>query len=51
MEKTMLKYKGVGLAAPQVGIHERIVLITLDDKKILALVNPKITSTSEDTTI
>ncbi len=51
MEKTMLKSKGVGLAAPQVGVHERIVLITLDNKKILALVNPKIISASKDTTV
>ena len=51
MEKTMLKSKGVGLAAPQVGVNERIVLITLDDKKILALINPKITSVSKNTTI
>ncbi len=51
MEKTMLKSKGVGLAAPQVGVHERIVLITLDDKKILPLINPKIITVSENTTI
>lgn len=51
MGETMLKSKGIGLAAPQVGVNERIILITLDNKKILPLVNPKIISVSENTTV
>ena len=51
MEKAMEAYKGVGLAAPQVGIHERIILVTLDNKKILAMINPNIISISEDTAV
>lgn len=51
MEETMVASKGVGLAAPQVGVNERIVLITLDDKKILTLINPKIIDVSENTKV
>lgn len=41
MLETMRKADGVGLAAPQVGILKRIVVIELGDL-ILELVNPKI---------
>ena len=51
MEETMLVNKGVGLAAPQVGINERIIIVTLDNKKIIALINPKIISVSENTAV
>lgn len=41
MVETMHKYNGVGLAAPQVGILKRIVVIDLyDDKGPIKLVNP-----------
>ena len=43
MLETMHKYNGVGLAAPQVGILKRVVVIDLyDDNRPLKLVNPKI---------
>ena len=43
MLETMHKYNGVGLAAPQVGILKRVVVIDLyDDNGPLKLVNPKI---------
>lgn len=43
MIETMHKYNGVGLAAPQVGILKRVVVIDLyDDNGPLRLVNPKI---------
>jgi len=48
MHETMIEANGVGLAAPQVGISERIVLITLDNKKILPLLNPEIMDFSEE---
>lgn len=48
MHETMIAANGVGLAAPQVGINERIVLITLDNKKVLPLINPEILEFSED---
>ena len=46
MIETMHKYNGVGLAAPQVGILKRIVVIDLyDDNGPLRLINPKILKT------
>jgi peptide deformylase len=51
MEETMILSKGVGLAAPQIGVHERVILITLGNKKILAMINPNITAVSEDTAV
>jgi peptide deformylase len=41
MVETMHKYNGVGLAAVQVGILKRMIVIDLyDDKGVLKLVNP-----------
>ena len=46
MIETMHKYNGVGLAAVQVGILKRIVVIDLyDDKGPIVLINPKIIKT------
>lgn len=46
MIETMHKYNGVGLAAPQVGILKRIVVIDLyDDNGPIVLINPVITKT------
>ena len=43
MIETMHKYNGVGLAAPQVGILKRVIVIDLyDGNPPLKLVNPKI---------
>ncbi len=43
MVETMHKYNGVGLAAPQVGILKRAIVIDLyDGEEPLQLVNPKI---------
>ena len=43
MVETLHAYNGVGLAAPQVGILKRVVVIDLyDDKGPMKLVNPKI---------
>ncbi len=41
MYETMTKYEGVGLAAPQVGILKRAVVINVGDGK-LELINPSI---------
>ncbi len=43
MKETMIKYDGVGIAAPQVGILKRIVVV-MNGKKIVTLVNPVILS-------
>lgn len=43
MVETMHKYNGVGLAAPQVGILKRVIVIDLyDGEEPFQLVNPKI---------
>ena len=44
MVETMHKYNGVGLAAPQIGLLKRLIVIDLyDDKGPIKLVNPEIT--------
>ena len=42
---------GVGLAAPQIGILKRAILVTLREKDILFMANPVITSFSAETEI
>src|SRR3990167_3035574 len=46
MEETMHSVKGVGLAAPQIGRNDRLVIITLNNGSILPLVNPEIIESS-----
>ena len=41
MLETMKDAPGVGLAAPQVGVSERLIVVSIEDKTFL-LVNPKI---------
>ena len=43
MKETMIKYDGVGIAAPQVGVLKRIVVV-MKGSKIVTLINPVITS-------
>lgn len=46
MIETMHKYNGVGLAAVQVGILKRVIVIDLyDDKGPIVLINPEIVKT------
>ncbi|MBQ8409969.1 MAG: peptide deformylase [Clostridia bacterium] len=42
MVQTMRSAGGVGLAAPQVGILRRIVVIEVEEGQLLELINPKI---------
>lgn len=53
MLETMYEAPGIGLAAPQIGVLERIVVIDTSDEKDqpLKLVNPEITWLSEETEI
>lgn len=53
MFETMYEESGVGLAATQVDIHQRIVVIDVseDKKNPLVLINPEITVKSEETLI
>lgn len=52
MAKTMYKNDGVGLAAPQVGVLKRIIVVDCDieseTKNPLVLVNPEILEASEE---
>jgi peptide deformylase len=51
MFETMYAEEGVGLAAPQVGIAERIIVIDpqQDDLPAFALINPEIVEASKET--
>ncbi|MBP3395975.1 MAG: peptide deformylase [Clostridia bacterium] len=46
MVETMRAANGVGLAAPQVGILRRIVVIEVEEGKVIELINPKIIATA-----
>lgn len=43
MRDTMYAANGVGLAAPQIGISKRIIVIDVGDGKLIELINPEIT--------
>ena len=47
MQEAMEKEKGVGLAAPQVGENVRVILVLLDQKKQVPMINPEILSHSD----
>ena len=53
MLATMYDEKGVGLAATQVDIHQRIVVMDTseDGDQPIVLINPEITATSDETSI
>jgi len=42
MEETMIEFDGVGLAAPQIGILKRIIVVMKSEKEIIKLINPVI---------
>ncbi len=52
MKAAMIKAKGLGIAAPQVGENIRVFLTTLgydtEQERLVAMVNPKITYFSEE---
>lgn len=48
MMRTMKEYDGIGLAAPQVGILEQIIIVQ-GSKRALAFVNPRIVKKSRQT--
>lgn len=50
MYRFMKKYKGIGLAAPQLGVLYRVVVIDIDNT-VHELVNPEIVSASFDVDI
>jgi peptide deformylase len=49
MTKLMQEARGVGLAAPQVGVLRRILVYqTSEEDPVVALVNPRVTGTSDE---
>ena len=46
MTETMRAADGCGLAAPQVGILRRIVVIEVEEGEVIELINPKIIATA-----
>mgnify|MGYP001613219870 FL=1 len=48
MIATMIEIKGVGLAAPQVGVSSRVFTANVDDK-IFVFINPEVKDFSDDT--
>lgn len=43
MVETMYEYNGIGLAAPQIGILKRIIVIQIsEESELIELINPKI---------
>ena len=46
MFETMYENNGVGLAAPQVGVRKRVVVIDVEDGNQYVLINPEILETS-----
>lgn len=55
LKKTFKRYqkitgKGVGMAAPQIGITKRFIIISIDDKSTI-IINPRITTRSKKKTI
>ena len=50
MRDTLSQAQGAGLAAPQVGVLRRAVIVVNDDEEMLELVNPEILSQSGEQT-
>lgn len=46
MKETLSEAQGVGLAAPQVGVLRRAVIVVDDNEEMMELVNPQILETS-----
>ncbi len=50
MAETLAEANGVGLAAPQVGILRRVVIVDVGDNEILELINPTLVEASGEQT-
>ena len=46
MFETMYHFNGIGLAATQINVHKRIIVIDIKEEEKLYLVNPKIVASS-----
>lgn len=47
MTETMLREEGIGLAAPQVGVSKKLIVVDLEDEFHI-IINPKIAEKSEE---
>ena len=45
LKNTMIAYNGIGIAAPQVGLNKRIIVV-MNNKKPIVMFNPKIIKTN-----
>src|SRR5690554_3568896 len=50
MARTMTEAPGIGLAAPQVGVLKRVIVMDVDDH-LAALANPRLVEMSEETEV
>ena len=48
MVETMQQVGGVGLAAPQVGVSRRVIVLQMPDEEPIALINPEIVKCREE---
>ncbi len=49
MHDAMIRDRGMGLAAPQVGVSLRVFIVGIDAEPLRVFINPKITAASEET--
>jgi len=42
MKETLIQANGVGLAAPQVGVNRRVIVILNEENEFVELINPEI---------
>ncbi len=48
---TMYKYRGIGLAAPQIGVLKQVIVIDMDEENYVIYVNPVIDEVSKKTDV
>ncbi len=52
MERTMIAARGVGLAAPQIGLSKQIAIVNPepeDSAKLIKMINPRVVASSKET--
>lgn len=51
LEETMLLHDGMGLAAPQIGISQKVAVVNLEQDGVLHLINPRVVWQSQETNL
>jgi peptide deformylase len=49
MHDALKRDRGIGLAAPQVGVSKRLFIVSLDDEPLRIFINPRIVASSKET--